>query len=1506
MCGCLPFGKREGQNDRSDETRDIIANNINYHRRVWGPSAAAADHSWVSTLSDKSRQQKSEYCNNTVTNSKYNVFTFIPLNLWEQFHRPINLYFLIVAALQFISIIAPVSPLSTLLPLLGAFALTAIKEGYDDWHRHKADRKDNERLYSILYASTESSNNNNNLLHLHASSPTGSHKGSEQSLAHKFETFPLREFLKDTRSCDIHVGDLILLREGDTVPCDVVALLSLSNEEMGEEEVEGQPEGIVYVSTENLDGENDAKPKQCSLSGHFYQFQMGQSESEQLQPVQLQGESSVLALPDQSDYELSQDILAQMVEYICGTSKQGDSVQTTHPAMASATLHCEGPNTFMKQFNGKISFQNDVRNSTTTSAVNNAPISLDINNLILASSVLHNTPYLIGMVVYTGHETKVGMTKKFPPLKWARLDQQTSSYSKRVFVFQFVIVLICTILGSVLNVRAQNRSWYLAYADEGGPMVANSSDDLNNWVFFVFILPLRFFLLLTVMVPISFKVMVDLSKYYLARTITWDLGLYYDPAEEPDSDIEEGAVPPPAAGSNATPADVCAVVNNSTLAEDLGQIQYVMTDKTGTLTRNKMSLRFVEVVGDPSAALHLHVYQKGDKACHSDRADWKASLHRQPFAELGQKLSRSGFENHLRMLEILSLCNTIEKPPPAAGSGGGYTSLRFGASSRKGDNTHRRIPKVHWSSPSPDETALVKGAAFCGATILDRRRKDSVVAFGGRQSGGAVTVFNPHTESSWSFTKEDIINYDILCVLPFSSDRGRMSVLVRNTTSQAIHLLTKGADERVMPLATNTPSAVHELLGRRLVMYSNRGLRTLVFASKEVEESEANEWLKMYQSAATADGEIARKKSLSAAYDAIEQGLTLVGVTAVEDKLQTGVPATIAILREAGIRVWMLTGDKTETAKQIGLACRLTLPSDDVLDLTFDPQQVPAGLSFADHMAAKLTHAYSKLRDGSSAQDFGREMIPTLCCLNSVTAGTGSDTPLISGEPFPRDDMTPRPCWVRAWRNVVGAFTCSYSSKVPIMEVLNPTATLATVVRGEPHTFTHKETEGDYLSTTAPPALTTPTSPCDYQRNKGQSIIVNSGAMTILQQNPNLLATFRPVLLAASTVICSRVTPDQKSLIVRIVKDAGKMTLAIGDGGNDVAMIQEAHVGVGITGYEGKQAAKAADFSFGQFRFLSRLLLVHGHMAYQRTAYIVQYSFYKSMIIAFIQVLFNFYTMMSGVSFWNSLALTAYNGVFTVPLTLFYVMDIHAMPKEGLLKSPYLYSLSQTGRYLNGFTFFYYVFRGVVQAIIAFFVTKFIFLDSHFIANNGFPMDNLNNSIPAYGALVFVQVLTVLCESHSVTWLHWVSFIFSFASYLLVFIVYSQIESMDFYKQFDFTCQYLVFYLGFLLTVVMVFGFGYAFVYPFIYNYFPSVLQLHRRYAPTTSSASYSQTVAPSGMRGSPAIAQTRAAVPADVKCPLIPSSANPRGTPPPPTEDDDPKHGSDFTSFLRSFRPQL
>ncbi len=285
------------------------------------------------------------------------------------------------------------------------------------------------------------------------------------------------------------------------------------------------------------------------------------------------------------------------------------------------------------------------------------------------------------------------------------------------------------------------------------------------------------------------------------------------------------------------------------------------------------------------------------------------------------------------------------------------------------------------------------------------------------------------------------------------------------------------------------------------------------------------------------------------------------------------------------------------------------------------------------------------------------------------------------------------------------------------------------------------------------------------------------------------------------------------------------MTLSIGDGGNDVAMIQEAHVGVGIVGNEGRQAALAADFAFGRFKFLQTLMLVHGHTAFQRTAYIVQYSFYKSMIIAWAQLLYNCYTNFSGVTFWNSFSLTTYNGVYTVPLTFFYVMDMHLMPAT-LLRFPQLYILSQKARYMNRVTFFAFVARGILQGTLAFFCGIAIFKGDR-LMREGNVMDTQSTFMPVYVASVLLQVITVLMESHSITWLHWASFLVTILTLFGTFFVYSQLTALEFYNTFEFLLQNPAFYLGVLALVTTMFLPHAAFA-SMKFWFFPNLLQVQR------------------------------------------------------------------------------
>ncbi|PKI42719.1 hypothetical protein CRG98_036847 [Punica granatum] len=136
---------------------------------------------------------------------------------------------------------------------------------------------------------------------------------------------------------------------------------------------------------------------------------------------------------------------------------------------------------------------------------------------------------------------------------------------------------------------------------------------------------------------------------------------------------------------------------------------------------------------------------------------------------------------------------------------------------------------------------------------------------------------------------------------------------------------------------------------------------------------------------------------------------------------------------------------------------------------------------------------------------------------------------------------------------------------------------------------------------------------------KDVAFVVDGWALEIALTHYRKAVTELAIL--SRTAICCRVTPSQKAQLVQLLKSCDYRTLAIGDGGNDVRMIQQADIGVGISGREGLQAARAADYSIGKFRFLKRLILVHGRYSYNRTAFLSQYSFYKSLVICFIQIL---------------------------------------------------------------------------------------------------------------------------------------------------------------------------------------------------------------------------------------------------------------------------------------------
>ena len=264
--------------------------------------------------------------------------------------------------------------------------------------------------------------------------------------------------------------------------------------------------------------------------------------------------------------------------------------------------------------------------------------------------------------------------------------------------------------------------------------------------------------------------------------------------------------------------------------------------------------------------------------------------------------------------------------------------------------------------------------------------------------------------------------------------------------------------------------------------------------------------------------------------------------------------------------------------------------------------------------------------------------------------------------------------------------------------------------------------------------------------------MIGPRALSVLLGCPECCDALRSAVSVArvKSVVCYRMTPKEKASVVSFVRAGGDITLAIGDGGNDVAMLQEAHVGVGIAGLEGLQAARAADFSFGRFRYLQPLLFVHGHYAYHRTVYIVQYCFYKSILLSAVQILYNiFFADLSGMSYWNSFLLALWNGFYTVAPILFYVLD-RDLPREVLLQRPELYEWSRLGRGMTAMTFLRYIGRGLLHAVLLIMLT--IGVIPWWSQPDGPSANSRELAFLVTGcAALWLQSVVVFVESHSIT-----------------------------------------------------------------------------------------------------------------------------------------------------------
>lgn len=787
-------------------------------------------------------------------------------------------------------------------------------------------------------------------------------------------------------------------------------------------------------------------------------------------------------------------------------------------------------------------------------------ISLSEKNLLLQGTFLKNTEWVIGMVVYTGNESKIGMNKQESNIKWTRMDTFINHAVVFVFIFQLLCGIFFGTIGDILRGTVE-KAFYLGNSQDYTPSIPSYA-----------IIPLRFVLLCSLMIPQSLKVTSDFCKYILSMMISYDLKLY-----DSKSDTAAGAT-------------------NTSICEDLGQIEYLFTDKTGTLTENVMIFR--------KCIIDSNLYNANSDKLLSDL--------------------RNNNEKLSQFMDVITLCNTVS-------------------------STLNDLGEICYRSHSPDEEALVQFAKESGIILLHRDHESVKL-----QKLGNVQ------------------EYKILNVLEFSSNRRRMSIIVQPINSEHnenIVLLSKGADDSIFSILKQDSNI--NKYKENVRKLANEGLRTMCMAFRTVSPDEYEEWSQEYEKANSAMEN--RAEEVEKVYSLIEHNLQYIGCSGIEDSLQEEVPETIQALRDAGIIVWMLTGDKKETALIIGYSCSL-------ID--------------RDSTISKGTHLFD-----------------------------------IEGES-------------------VESISIALQRALQDMQSLE-NENRAVVIDGNSLKFIfpdHTESEDDVLSE----------SNSEYSREHNMKM-------------------FADLTIQCKSVICCRMSPIQKGNIVKMMKQVGskrRRCLSIGDGGNDVTMILESDVGVGISGKEGLQAVRAADFSIARFKFLKRLLLVHGRNCYRRMAYVSQYTMYKSLILAFSQLLFSIYSAFSGAPLLNTFSLTMYNLVFTSGLPLAFAFD-KDVSDEALEHIPELYSESSSNTFINIKTFIMWFIFGAFQALVVVFGVLIIMNGDYIIGATGRTMDYWNEGLVVITIILTIQLVNLILLLRSFTILSVVLTFGSFLVFIITTVIYS-------------------------------------------------------------------------------------------------------------------------------------
>ncbi|KAF9002486.1 hypothetical protein BDQ17DRAFT_1409499 [Cyathus striatus] len=1199
---------------------------------------------------DQDGEPLARYVRNKVRTTKYTILTFIPKNLYEQFRRVANLFFLSLVIVQLFPVFGAAAGSIAVLPLAFILLVTAIKDGIEDYRRSALDEEVNTSAATKLGGGWRNVNQpidpRSWIERVLGLNPPGKVTRGVRKLREReagearvvlerpggVGVVPMSESslelemgrggaggrkLDDIQSIDEHERSLSLTRSQYSYPPSVASAVATSSSttlpskpdqpphagstgvidfrkhtsgsstwertlwkklEVGDivllrdnDQVPADivvlatsdPEGVCYLETKNLDGETNLKPRKAL--------------------------KATSALGSEEDVE-----------------------------RCSFVLDSEPPSQNLYLYRGVLRYRDPA-----TGEARQEPVG--INELLLRGCSLRNTSWVIGLVVFTGADTKIMLNGGETPSKRSKIEKETNFNVVVNFVLLSIMCLVTAIVSGVIEANGgDSQSFFEQGAD------ASTSVVLNAIITFVSCL-----IAFQNIVPISLYISIEIVKTIQAYFISQDIEMYYEPYDTP------------------------CVPKTWNISDDLGQIEYIFSDKTGTLTQNVMEFQrcsvggvaYGEGVTEAQRGAAVREGKDGeDKEEMKERLDglkdrmvavmnrgWKNRyLQKDKLTLISPRIAEDLTDRNnaqrgriIAFFRALAVCHTVlaDKPDPQA------------------EPYH-----VNYKAESPDEAALVAAARDVGFPFVGKSKDNIDIEVLGQSE-----------------------RHIVLRVLEFNSTRKRMSVVVRTPEGKLV-LYCKGADSVIYErLSPKHDPELKDKTSKDMEMFANSGLRTLCIAHRELAEDEYFSWSRTYDAAASSVEN--REEEVEKASELIERDLIILGATALEDKLQEGVPEAIEMLHRAGIKLWILTGDKLQTAIEIGYSCNLLKNDMEVMILSAD----------------SFEQARSQIEAG----------------LNKIASVLGPPT----------------------WNK-------NKNSSRGFMPGLQK-ASFAVVIDGD--TLRH--------------ALT-----------------------------PELKQMFLNLGTQCETVVCCRVSPAQKALTVNLVKEGrNAMTLSIGDGANDVAMIQEANIGCGLFGLEGSQAAMSADYAFGQFRFLTKLLLVHGRWSYQRVADMHANFFYKNVIWTFAMFWFLPFNSFDATYLYQYTFILLYNLVFTsLPVIILgaFDQDINA---QAALAFPQLYVRGIRGLEYTRMKFWMYMCDGLYQSVIVFFLPYLVWTMGPATSWNGKGIESLADFGTTVSVAAIVAANTYVgINTNYWTVITWIIVIGSSVVMLIWIAIYSFFFSSDF------------------------------------------------------------------------------------------------------------------------------